>query len=249
MWIINNSNKVLDNIMDYNENKNTKNVNTYDFSTLYANIPHKDLKDKMKWLIDKAFYNNTKRFIYIAHDKATWYKSKHAKQIDKATLIEYIVHLIDNVYISVNSKVFRQVIGIPMGTDCAPFLANLYLYALEYIFLERMTKEDIHLARKFSNSFRYIDDLLMFNNDTLMTKYKHDIYPKELVLNKENKSSKKSTFLDIEINIQGNMIYTNLYDKRDDFSFNVNNFPIMSSNILFKRTHGIVISQMLRHTL
>ena len=88
----------------------------------------------------------------------------------------------------------------------------------------------------------------MFNNDTLMTKYKHDIYPKELVLNKENKSSKKSTFLDIEINIQGNMIYTNLYDKRDDFSFNVNNFPIMSSNILFKRTHGIVISQMLRHS-
>ena len=62
-----------------------------------------------------------------------------------------------------------------MGTNCAPFLANLYLYALEFQFLEKLSKKDIFLARKFSNSYRYIDDLLMFNNDDLMNKYKYEI--------------------------------------------------------------------------
>ena len=47
MWVINNSSNVLDKIKDYNDNSNNdeiKNINTYDFSTLYTNIPHKDLK-------------------------------------------------------------------------------------------------------------------------------------------------------------------------------------------------------------
>ena len=47
------------------------------------------------------------------------------------------------MYVTVGNDVFRQVIGIPMGTDCAPFLANLYLYALEFEFLEKLTKQDM----------------------------------------------------------------------------------------------------------
>ena len=62
----------------------------------------------------------------------------------------------------------------------------LYLYALEYKFLEQLTNDDIDTARRFSNSYRYIDDLLTFNNYTLMDEYKHRIYPKELILNKES---------------------------------------------------------------
>ena len=64
MWVINNSNDVLDKIDEYNDTKNIKNVNTYDFSTLYTNIPHKDLKDKMIWVIEKAF--NNKKYIYVS---------------------------------------------------------------------------------------------------------------------------------------------------------------------------------------
>ena len=42
------------------------------------------------------------------------------------------MYLVDNVYISVGNKVFRQCIGIPMGTNCAPLLANLYAFYFEY---------------------------------------------------------------------------------------------------------------------
>ena len=251
MWIINNSNDVLDKIDEYNDNKNIKNINTYDFSTLYTNIPHDDLKDKIIWVIKKAFYN--KKYIYISKNNnidATWNRQKNSRNINETTLIKHITYLIDNIYICVNNNVFRQVIGIPMGTDCAPFLANLYLYALEYSFLENLTNTNINLARQFSNSYRYIDDLLTFNNYTLMDKYKHKIYPKELILNKENKKDDECNFLDINININNitQTITTKLYDKRNDFNFTVNNFPIMSSNILFDRTHGIIISQLLRYS-
>jgi hypothetical protein len=81
-----------------------------------------------------------------------------------------------------------------MGTDCAPFLANLYLYTLEFAFLDKMTKTNIYIARKFSDSFRYIDDLLTLNNDELMDKYMNEIYPKELILNKENRTNRVVLF-------------------------------------------------------
>ena len=65
-----------------------------------------------------------------------------------------------------------------MGTDCAPFLGNLFLYALEYDFMDKMTNNNIPIARRFSNYFRYIDDLLTFNSDGLMEEYKDKIHPK-----------------------------------------------------------------------
>ena len=93
--------------------------------------------------------------------------------------------------------------------------------------MEKLTKTDIHTARKFSNSFRYIDDLLTLNNDNLINEHKHKIYPKEMVLNKENKSDKHTSFLDINIKIidANHTIHTSIYDKRDDFNFEINNCP------------------------
>jgi hypothetical protein len=139
-----------------------------------------------------------------------------------------------------------------MGTDCAPFLANLFLYALEFKFLEKLSKKNIYLARKCSNYFRYIDYSLMFNNGRLMNIHKNKTYPKELILNKENKTNTNCNFLDININIKDNCIrnknVTSLYDKRNDFKFNINNYPNSSGNIHFKRSHGIIISQLIRYS-
>ena len=40
--------------------------------------------------------------------------------------------ILNNVYAKYRNKIFKQIIGIPMGTDCAPELANLFLFAFEY---------------------------------------------------------------------------------------------------------------------
>ena len=39
--------------------------------------------------------------------------------------------LIDNIYVVFGGQVFQQIIGIPMGTNCAPLLADLFLYSYE----------------------------------------------------------------------------------------------------------------------
>ena len=68
-----------------------------------------------------------------------------------------------------------------MGTDCAPYLANLFLYAYEFDFMNNLIK-NWEILRKFNKCFHYIDDLLSINNDNFMTKWAHKIYPKELSL-------------------------------------------------------------------
>ena len=52
--------------------------------------------------------------------------------IDLRELIELLEYLIENIFIMVGNKVFIQHVGIPMGTNCAPLLANLYLFYYEY---------------------------------------------------------------------------------------------------------------------
>ena len=99
-------------------------------------------------------------------------------------MLEY---LIDNIYIVVGNRVFQQHIGIPMGTDCAPLLANLYLFYYEYNYMKNLMKLDYGKALKCNFTARYIDDLLSLNN-TLFINEIPSIYPLELVLNRTSES-------------------------------------------------------------
>ena len=57
-------------------------------------------------------------------------------------------------------------IGIPMGTNCAPLLADLFLHSYENEFLDKLVKEGKRkLARKVNPSYHYIDDLLSIIKD------------------------------------------------------------------------------------
>ena len=79
-------------------------------------------------------------------------------------LIELFNFLIDNIFIRVRWVVFQRAIDIPMGTDCAPLIADLFLLTFEFEFMKKLIRVDISVARKFNKTFRYIDDLLMLNN-------------------------------------------------------------------------------------
>ena len=59
--------------------------------------------------------------------------------------------LIDNILVQFGGRLFRQVIGIPMGTNCAPLLADLFLYSYEKEFLDNMIRSGHRrLARSFN---------------------------------------------------------------------------------------------------
>ena len=65
--------------------------------------------------------------------------------VRKSTLVEWTEYLIDNVYIKVGNSVYRQTIGIPMGTDCAPQLANLFLFHYEYLYMKILMRDTTFL--------------------------------------------------------------------------------------------------------
>ena len=74
--------------------------------------------------------------------------------------------LIDNVFVQFGGRLFRQAIGIPMETNCAPLLADLFLYSYENEFLYNIIRGGHRkLARSFNLFYRYTDDLIVFNNN------------------------------------------------------------------------------------
>ena len=50
------------------------------------------------------------------------------------------------------------------------------------------------------------------------------IYPSELQLNKNNTFDTEATFLDLHLSISNDIVSTKIYDKRDDFDFEIVNF-------------------------
>ena len=73
------------------------------------------------------------------------------------------------------------------------------------------------------------------------------IYPPELELKKTTESHDSCSYLDLNISILNGKFCTDLYDKRDTFSFSIVNFPHMDSNIPSKPAYGVVISQLVRY--
>ena len=109
------------------------------------------------------------------------------KKYDETLICQMIDFLIDNIYIKIGNHLFRQCIGIPMGTDCAPLLANFVLYSYEVEFLRSMKKSNKKLAKAFNLTSRYIDDLISMNNPRF-TQFPKDIYPEELVVSEKSES-------------------------------------------------------------
>ena len=119
-----------------------------------------------------------------------------------------------------------------MGTNCAPLLADLFLYSYEAEFIQKLLhKKNKSLAVAFNSTFRYIDDVLSINNDRFHS-YVDSIYPSELEIKDTTESSTSASYLDVLLNIDsGGKLTTQLYDKRDDFNFAIVNFPYTCSNI------------------
>ena len=116
-------------------------------------------------------------------------------------------------------------------------------------FLDKLIKEGKRkLARKFNLSYRYIDDLISFNNKRFKEFISH-IYPKELTISETSESCSIASYLDLLfIQEKSNNIMTNIFDKRDAFGFHIVNFPFMSSNIASAAAYGVYASQLIHYT-
>ena len=97
----------------------------------------------------------------------------------------------------------------------------------------------------FNTTSRYLDDVLNINN-VYFDNMVNQIYPSELQLNDANASDTEATFLDLHLSISNDIVSTKIYDKRDDFDFEIVNFPFLDSDVPRSTAYGVYISQLIR---
>ena len=86
---------------------------------------------------------------------------------------------------------------------------------------------------------RYLDDLLNIDN-IYFEQMVHRIYPAELELNKANASDNEAAYLDLNLSIHNNTVSTKIYDKRDDFDFDIVNFPFLDGDVPRRPSYGYI---------
>ena len=71
----------------------------------------------------------------------------------------------ENIYVQFGGIVYQQKVGIPMGTNCAPLIADLFLNCYERDFMSNLQKSKrFDLIDKFNDTSRYLDDILTIDN-------------------------------------------------------------------------------------
>ena len=154
-------------------------------------------------------------------------------RVKKSVMPLFIFWLI--FFIRFGTKLYSQTIGIPMGTNCAPLVADLFLFCYERDFMKSFSRENqADIIEAFNLTSRYLDDLLNIDNiyfDQMVDR----IYPTELQLN-------RGTFLDLNLCISNGTVSTKIYDKRDDFDFDIVNFPFLDGDVPRRTSYGIYVS-------
>ena len=122
-----------------------------------------------------------------------------------------------------------------MGTNCAPLFADLFVFYYErdfFVFMLSLSDNNqTDYIEAFNSTARYLDDLLNIDNP-YFEQMVGQIYPTELLLNKANSSYSEATFLDLNLSITKGIVSSKIYDKRDDFNFEIVNFPFLDGVVL-----------------
>jgi hypothetical protein len=208
----------------------------------------KKLRKKFSKIFTKVYEREAKPFINVNNYGACFSSVTCNGKISFrfGDMMEILTFILENIYVKFGDKIFKQVIGIPIGLDSGQDIANLLLYGYESDYVEKTSKQDIVLARKFKFCFRYIDDLFVANFQTFR-QHIHKIYPRELEVTLASVDCKKVSYLDLNIISENSRLTFSIYDKREDFDFEIVNFPYLDSCVPKKSAFGVFFSQLIRY--
>ena len=107
-------------------------------------------------------------------------------------------HLLDNIYVRFGNELYRQIVGIAIGTNCALLIADLFLFCYERDFMTSLSDDyQADIIEAFNPTSRYLDDLLNIDNPYLQ-------------LNKTNISDTKTPFLDLHLSISNGFVFSKI---------------------------------------
>ena len=132
-----------------------------------------------------------------------------------------------------------------MGTNCAPLLANIFLYSYEAEFIQSLLSTGRkQLASRFNFTYRYIDDVLSINNPEFEN-YLGKMYPDELKIKDTTECNTSASYLD-SLRSGGTVNCTLPFMTNVTISISTY-FPFLSSNIPTSPAYGVYFSQLIRY--
>ena len=183
IFIIDSRDKVIKFMDKANQSHKVNSVSTFDFSTLYTNIPHSSLKIQVTKFIRRVYnlvIDSKRSQVFVTWSekskKAYFSKTKSKVNISFSAedLIRHMRIIIDNSFITFRNKIYRQVVGIPMGTNCAPCLADIFLHTYEYDYMQKLVGEGkIEEAKLLAQTFRFQDDCIALNDNGTFRNHYH----------------------------------------------------------------------------
>ena len=160
MWILKNSKELLEHLQSPNFN-HIQSIKSFDFSTLYTTILHQKLKSRLATIIRNSFIhkNGNRRYKFLVLGReGPYFVKEHSDSKNKYTeddIINMQEFLVDNIFVVFGGKVFQQIVGIPMGTNCALLLADIFLYSYEAEFIQYLLSTGKKkLASQFNFTYR-----------------------------------------------------------------------------------------------
>ena len=199
-------------------------MSAYSFSALYTTLPGNLNKEKLTELIEQTF--NREGFLYLACNyNNAFFTSEQPKRYKLWSCQKFsdpLHYLLDNILIRFGSQLYRQTVGIPMGSNCAPLVADLFLFCYERVFMLSLSENyQTDIIEDFNATSRYLNDLLNIDNH-YFEQMVDQIYPTELqlniIFNKANSSDTEAPFLDFNLFITNGIVSSKIYDKWGDFN-------------------------------
>ena len=134
-------------------------------------------------MIERTFYKKEGKLCLACNDKeafftsADHYRGYHLWSCQN--VCDALSFTLDNIYIRFSTKLYRQIFVIPMGTNCTPLVADLFLFCFERDFMKDLSSDNqADVITAFNTTSRYLDDLLNIDNPYFEGMV-NQIYPSE----------------------------------------------------------------------
>ncbi len=244
-WILRKAEDLFDNIKENQIVFDKMIPQAFDFTTLYTKLPHDKIFENMGIAIQEAW--DYFRSLGITAATAATYAELQSPQI----LMEYVHFIVSNIFIANDEDhVLRQCVGIPMGTNCAPEIANLVLYVYEARYIDSLRSNGrIEEAMKHKFTRRFIDDIITFNTEPIPKEaYDNLEYSKQI--NDDIQGETSVIYLGAKItHREGKRMQISVFDKAKEWKFKVLRYPSAQSNTPQHQTRGIYIGELRRYQL
>jgi len=231
-WFIKSTEEVFLEVKANSEYLKDRRPRTFDFNTMYTNLQHDRIIRNVKKSITEAFeYIDTLPFME---------REKIIQQLDSPErIMEIVIFIVKNTYLCTNGGVVRhQKIGLPMGTNSAPEIANLTLYPDEKAFVEQLIEQDLRLAQRHNLNFRLIDDVLTWDEEPPSPEM-YGLQWSETTCNDGSVN-----FLGGKIRNDGKRIAIELFDKAAEWKFPFLRYPHFDSNVPYHQPAGVFQGQL-----